>query len=184
MEREFISNYSINSSGSRISIMDVNNFIQDSNISEMLENIRQSHRFIQPDNTDENDNCPDNIINQSQESSVNTINSNELFGDMSLLTNNQNEQSILENEDQFFEAPDYLLLNHGRAATAPAKPANEFEEFKYSPPYLALEKAVLYSEKLVMLKTDAKFDVDSEEGSEICKKFLDQLEKIIKVGNT
>lgn len=179
MEREFLSNYSINTSRSRISeVSNLNNFIQDSNVynqanlMEMLHNIRhQDTENISEENSNDNN---DNVINDSD--SVNTINSDELY--ISLLSNKKDNPSC---DDPFFEDPDYVLINHGRASTAPAKPVNELEEFKYSPQYFHLEKAVFYSNKiLVLTKTESKFDVDSEEGSDICKKFLEQIEKLIK----
>jgi hypothetical protein len=47
--------------------------------------------------------------------------------------------------------------------------------------YINLEKAVLYCNRLILEPSGDKFDVDSDEGIFICKKFLDQLEKLIKV---
>lgn len=67
-----------------------------------------------------------------------------------------------------------------RANTAPTKPKNEAEEFKYSSNYLILEKLSQSSSTLIM-KTDGKFDVESEEGSEIIKVFFERLELFIKV---
>lgn len=184
MEREVISNYSINSSRSHISyISNINNFIQDSNLYnqanliEMLRNLRQENENIQEENS------LDNAGNTNESNTINSINSYDLFAEMSMLSgnNNQPSNSNVSNIEHFFDDPDYMLLNHGRAATAPARPLNEAEEFKWSAQFTNLEKAVIYCNRLIILKPDSKFDVDTEEGSEICKKFLEQLEKLIKV---
>jgi hypothetical protein len=110
--------------------------------------------------------------------------SREYFGEESVFSNNNNNQpsnSNLTNEEQFFDDPEYLLLKNARASTAPARPINEVEEFKWSTQFVNLEKAVLYSNRLIQLKQDSKFDVDSEEGCQYCKRFLEHLEKLIKV---
>lgn len=182
MDREITSNYSYNSSRSRISyISNINNFIQDSNIYnqtnliDMIRNIRQEHEEENLENVQE-----DYIEDDSNES--NTINSNELFAEISLLSNNKEKGSEEESyEDQILGDPDFLILNQGRASTAPTKPLNDAEEFKNSLQYINLEKAVLYCNRLILEPPGDKFDVDSDEGIFICKKFLEQLEKLIKV---
>jgi hypothetical protein len=142
------------------------------------------------DNENENENnyypTTNNINNPNMHnlnSSTHSIGSFDFFEDSSLISNNQGQQSssIGTSEDPFLEEPNYMLLKTGRAATAPAKPYSEGEEFKWSSQFLNLEKVVLYSNRLIVIKGETKIDVDSEEGSEICKKFLDQLEKLIKV---
>ena len=73
---------------------------------------------------------------------------------------------------------DYLFPNNGRASTAPVKAVEE--EFKWSTQFNNLEKAVFLCNRLI-IRQDNKFDVDSDEGLEICKKFMEQLENLIKV---
>lgn len=182
MDRELTSNYSNNTSRSRISyISNINNFIQDSNIYNQANLIDMIRNMRQDDDESNLENVQEYIEDDSNES--NTINSNELFAEMSLLSNNKQKDSQDESyEEQAFDDPDLLIFNQGRASTAPTKPLNDAEEFKNSIQYLNLEKAVLYSNRLV-LEGD-KFDVDSDEGIFICKKFLDQLEKLIKVTST
>jgi hypothetical protein len=172
MDRELTSNYSLNSSGSRISYeSNINNFIHDSNIYnqanliEMLRNIHQEDQNIVEENSIDN-----------------SLNSYELFNEMSYLPKEELGQSnSYISKDELFEDPNYLILNTGRAATAPTKPLNETEEFKWSSQYINLERCVIYSNKLIVLQPESKFDVDSEEGNESCKKLLEQLEKLIKV---
>ncbi len=123
----------------------------------------------------------DNIEDDSNNNNSNTINSYELFAEMSLLSNNKDKETDESCEEQLLEDPDFLILNQGRASTAPTKPLNDVEEFKNSLQYINLEKAVLYCNRLILEPPGDKFDVDSEEGIFICKKFLDQLEKLIRV---
>jgi hypothetical protein len=114
----------------------------------------------------------------------NSINSDELFAEMSLLScNNKELESSQCSSENFQDEKDFLFFNYGRATTAPTKQLNDSSEFKKSLNYINLEKAVLYSNRLIIEPTDTgeKFDVDSEEGIFICKKFLEQLEKLIKV---
>jgi len=183
MDRDITSNYSYNSSRSRISyISNINNFIQDSNIYnqanliDMLRNMRQEQEEDNLENVEE-----DNIEDDSNNNNSNTINSYELFAEMSLLSNNKDKETDESCEEQLLEDPDFLILNQGRASTAPTKPLNDVEEFKNSLQYINLEKAVLYCNRLILEPPGDKFDVDSEEGIFICKKFLDQLEKLIRV---
>jgi len=183
MDREITSNYSYNSSRSRISyISNINNFIQDSNIYnqanliDMLRNMRQEQEDENLENVEE-----DNIEEDSNNNDSNTINSYELFAEMSLLSGNKEKESDESCEEHLLEDPDFLILNQGRASTAPTKPLNDAEEFKNSLQYINLEKAVLYCNRLIIEPPGDKFDVDSEEGIFICKKFLEQLEKLIRV---
>jgi hypothetical protein len=123
-----------------------------------------------------------NINRENPNNITNSVGSFDFFEDSSLISNNlQQSSSNQSNDDPFLDEPNYRLLKTGRAATAPAKPFSEVEDFKWSTQFLNLEKVVMYSNRLIIIKGETKIDVDSEEGSEICKKFLDQLEKLIKV---
>lgn len=184
------SDYSYNnSSDSHISyISNINNYMHDTNsinranLINMIRLMRQDQQEselledVNYDDIEENDNDNDN-----EES--NTINSYELFAEMSLLSNNKEKDSSEYSNDIFTEERDYLFLNYRRATTAPTKQLNDSSEFKKSLSYINLEKAVIYSNRLIIEPTEEgeKFDVDSEEGIFICKKFLEQLEKLIYV---
>ena len=186
------SDYSYNnSSDSHISyISNINNYMHDTNsinranLINMIRLMRQDQQEselldeVNYDDIEENDNDNDN-----EES--NTINSYELFAEMSLLSNNKEKDSSEYSNDIFTEERDYLFLNYRRATTAPTKQLNDSSEFKKSLSYINLEKAVIYSNRLIIEPTEEgeKFDVDSEEGIFICKKFLEQLEKLIYVSN-
>ena len=184
------SDYSYNnSSDSHISyISNINNYMHDTNsinranLINMIRLMRQDQQEselldeVNYDDIEENDND-----NENEES--NTINSYELFAEMSLLSNNKEKDSSEYSNDIFTEERDYLFLNYRRATTAPTKQLNDSSEFKKSLSYINLEKAVIYSNRLIIEPTEEgeKFDVDSEEGIFICKKFLEQLEKLIYV---
>ena len=184
------SDYSYNnSSDSHISyISNINNYMHDTNsinranLINMIRLMRQDQQEselldeINYDDIEQNDND-----NENDES--NTINSYELFAEMSLLSNNKEKDSSEYSNDIFTEERDYLFLNYRRATTAPTKQLNDSSEFKKSLSYINLEKAVIYSNRLIIEPTEEgeKFDVDSEEGIFICKKFLEQLEKLIYV---
>jgi hypothetical protein len=187
MDRENSSDYSYTSSRSRISyISNFNNLIQDTstyNQANILDMIRNIHNDRDNEENLENvqeDNIEDSNDNENDNES-NTINSYELFDEMSLLSNKKRRDSDDSYEDRLLEDPEFLLLNHARASTAPIKPLNDTETYKNSLQYINLEKAVLYCNRLILEPSGDKFDVDSDEGIFICKKFLDQLEKLIKV---
>lgn len=67
-----------------------------------------------------------------------------------------------------------------RASTAPARPLTEIEDFRRSSDFLLLENVVMLSAKL-MKRSDNKYDLDSSEGQRICKRFLNQIEKLWEV---
>jgi hypothetical protein len=160
---------------------------QDQQESEVLDevnydDVEENDNDNDNDNDNENDNDNDNE-NDNDNDDSNSINSYELFEEMSLLSNNKEKDSSEYSNDMFTEERDYLFLNYRRATTAPTKQLNDSSEFKKSLSYINLEKAVIYSNRLIIEPTEEgeKFDVDSEEGIFICKKFLEQLEKLIYV---
>jgi hypothetical protein len=196
MDRDAYFHYSINTSRSHISYLsNANNFIGDSqyyngaNLIEMLQNMPQENENIIEENSGEivnvrglqalNRLSPMNNSHPNSDS-INSINSYDIFHEMSLLSKEVSE-NVTSGSNDIFDDPDYMPLRNGRASTAPARPINEAEEFKWSLQFVNLEKAVWYSNRLIQLKPDSKFDVDSEEGSEYCKKFLEHIEKLIKV---
>lgn len=185
MDREVISNYSIASSHSQISYIANHHYQVDSNYNppNLMEILLNLHN-----NEDLQEETSDNgefNYNREASRSINSGFFNEI-NEMSYASNKRSSSSISE-EELSFNDPKHLLMNNGaiinngRAATAPARPMNEIEEFKWTSQFMNLEKAVMYCNRLIVLQPEAKFDVDSEEGSEICKKFLEQLEKLIKV---
>mmetsp|Transcript_4905 Transcript_4905/g.9181 ORF Transcript_4905/g.9181 Transcript_4905/m.9181 type:complete len:575 (-) Transcript_4905:1982-3706(-) len=67
-----------------------------------------------------------------------------------------------------------------RASTAPARPLTDIEEFRRSSDFLLLEHTVICASQLIQ-RTDAKYDLDSEEGQRACIKFLNQVERLCEV---
>ena len=65
-----------------------------------------------------------------------------------------------------------------RARTAPLKPGGKHsDQFKLTPGFSQLEQAAVCAVQLVQ-RGDMKFDLDSYEGQNSCKKFLTQIEKL------
>lgn len=67
-----------------------------------------------------------------------------------------------------------------RASTAPARPLTDIEEYRRSSDYLLLEHTVICASNL-LLRSDQKYDLDSDQGQRTCKKFLNQVEKLCEV---
>jgi hypothetical protein len=71
------------------------------------------------------------------------------------------------------------VSKHKRKLSAPLQLINEFQEFKYSSQYIHLLKAFLYSNNLILIRGEDRFDTDSETGASSCKKFLNQIESLM-----
>ena len=106
---------------------------------------------------------------QSEELPDLTINSSE--------TEEDNYQSTSEKEEFPEYSSKHLTL---RASTAPPRPLTDMEDFRRSSDFLLLEHTVICASQL-FLRTDQKYDLDSELGQRSCKKFLNQLEKLCEV---
>lgn len=120
-----------------------------------------------------------NISNTSNSRDTSTINSNDLCFDASLelAQNLKKDSSQFSKDDQ----PIKSFFDHKRIPSAPLRLLNEFEEFKYSAQYTNLEQALQYGNKLILIKSEGRFDIESEEGNEICREFLHQIEALIQV---
>ena len=64
-----------------------------------------------------------------------------------------------------------------RARTAPLRPMEHIEQFKMTPNFTNLEQAAVCAVQIVQ-RNDQKFDLDSFEGQNSCKKFLGFIEKL------
>ena len=64
-----------------------------------------------------------------------------------------------------------------RARTAPLRPMEQIEQFKMTPNFTNLEQAAVCAVQIVQ-RNDQKFDLDSFEGQNSCKKFLSFIEKL------
>ena len=100
----------------------------------------------------------------------------QMFRDQSMLSNDYSSNFI---NDEVLETNSYIKQN-GRALSAPTKPNNEAEEFKYSSQFINLDRVVQCSTGL-KIGSDGKFDVDSEDASAAFKFFFSKLESLIKV---
>ncbi len=64
-----------------------------------------------------------------------------------------------------------------RSRSAPARPLTELEEFKESREFTCLETAALDAGDILQ-RDDGKFDLDSNEGHESCRRFLEGVEAL------
>ena len=86
-------------------------------------------------------------------------------------------ESSLSKEELLNSPSKYLTL---RASTAPPRPLTDLEEFRRSSDFLLLEHTVICYSQL-FLRSDQKYDLDSDQGQRSCKKLLNQLEKMSEV---
>ena len=101
--------------------------------------------------------------------------------DMMLNSSESEEESYCsasDKEEDFTEVSSkHMAL---RASTAPARPLTDIEEFRRSSDFLLLEHTVICASQL-FLRSDQKYDLDSDHGQRSCKKFLNQVEKLCEV---
>lgn len=171
-----------------------NNFIQDSNpyyqhnLLEAFQNLgEEDEELFEEDqdmdydsNTNRNNSNISNTDDDNNNQETSTVNSNDIcletsFGfPMNVIKKDTSRKSI---EDQSYKK----IIEHKRISSAPLRLLNEFEKFKYSSQYIHLEKAYLYANKLILIRSEGRFDIESDEGNEICCKFLKQIEALIQV---
>ena len=182
----------------------LNNIIQESNsyyqssLIEAFQNLQEEvsqEEFINDDvSLYENNNLSSLSSRNSNESSNNnnnpqetsTVNSNDICLDTSFYNginlDSLNGESKIDKKDSAKSPKDDTIkqiAEHKRVSSAPLRLLNDFEEFKHSSQYINLEKAFLYANKLILIRSEGKFDIESEEGNEICRKFLRQVEALM-----
>ena len=99
-----------------------------------------------------------------------------------LLNSSESEEesypSASDKEEDFIDiSSKHMAL---RASTAPARPLTDIEEFRRSSDFLLLEHTIICASQLY-LRSDQKYDLDSDHGQRSCKKFLNQVEKLCEV---
>lgn len=72
-------------------------------------------------------------------------------------------------------------IKHRLSQSASFIQFNSIDKFKSSFLYKQIERCCSLAHKLNNNKTDSKYDIESDEGSEICKDILDQLEVLFNV---
>ena len=82
-------------------------------------------------------------------------------------------------EDEEEEQPIHETPEIRRRNSSPIKPLTEIEEYKMSRPYYYLEKAAEYSSQ-ILISTNNKFDIDTQEGQRACRKFLTNIECLVE----
>jgi hypothetical protein len=101
--------------------------------------------------------------------------------DMMLNSSESEEESYPSASDKEEDLTDISSKHMAlRASTAPARPLTDIEEFRRSSDFLLLEHTVICASQL-FLRTDQKYDLDSDHGQRSCKKFLNQVEKLCEV---
>lgn len=83
------------------------------------------------------------------------------------MSNMDTENFSIENEEEIY----FQMKLEKRAKTAPPKPLSEIDQFKFSPIYEIIEKALQQSEAFSN-PYDSWFDIDTLEGQISCKNFL------------
>lgn len=136
---------------------------ENSNLLEILQNATDDSKLS-------NSSHHDKLYYNDYDSEFNVEQSSSIYNDC---YSSGNEFS----NDNLFDSR-YKMIKF-RAFTAPTKPKNEAEEFKYSSQFVLLEKLAQCSNSLIM--KEGKFDVESDEGIEMFKIFLERLELLIKV---
>lgn len=106
----------------------------------------------------------------SENASVLTLNLSQPENQGSHVEPQQEEEAI-----QFIPASEEMKGD--RAKTAPPRPWTELEELRGSKQFLNLEAAAIAGSQLIE-RSDTKFDLDTQEGQQNCKKFLQELEKL------
>ncbi|MCQ2815763.1 MAG: hypothetical protein MJ252_00705 [archaeon] len=137
------------------------------------------------------DNSQSNDENYNSHQETSTVNSNDICLNTSFYENGDidfgmyvNRENSKSPREEFFKlrgqgSHSGLCFEHRRVNSAPQKVINELEEFKFSMQYVNLEKAFLQANKLILIRSEGKFDIESKEGNEICKKFLKQIEQLM-----
>jgi len=92
-------------------------------------------------------------------------------------TNEFNEESKGIMEELVHFTPSNENNKDDRARTAPPRPWTELEELRSSKEFINLESAAITGSQLIE-KSDTKFDLDTADGQQNCKKFLEELEKL------
>jgi len=80
-------------------------------------------------------------------------------------------------EEEIKFVPAVEEFKSDRAKTAPPRPSTELEELRSSKQFFNLEAAAIAGSQLIQ-RADNKFDLESIEGQDNCKKFLQELEKL------
>ena len=93
----------------------------------------------------------------------------------------EEEEEVEEDQEDIEETEleKYLRDINGmaRCKTAPLKNQKHVEQFKMTTEFQQLEQAAVFAVQLIQ-RGDMKFDLDSYEGQNSCKKFLSHLEKM------
>lgn len=100
--------------------------------------------------------------------------------DITLNTSESEEESYQSISDKVELTESHSKYLPFRCSTAPPRPLTDIEEFRRSSDFLLLEHTVICASQL-FLRSDQKYDLDSDQGQRSCKKLLNQIEKLCEV---
>lgn len=90
--------------------------------------------------------------------------------------NNLQSQEARKNKiPDFAKNQIYFARHNARAISAPARPKSDLEKFKASNTFAFIENTAVCASQMI-LRSDWKYDLDTNEGQRNCKKLLEQIE--------
>ena len=137
-----------------------------------LNNLRNANENQNINNCCNKNNTNNNTNNNKE---VDKINNN--FNNSNNKTGNLNNNNIISRDNKLL-FNDSISSKTSLNKSMTVQPFNKLEEYKKSSKYKYLEDACYFANKLENLKTDGKYDFASDEGNDICKDFLEQIENL------
>ena len=200
----YIQNINSQNTENIFSIINNENMNENNNSNEIIENIENRFDFDSFENINNIENVYEpNLNNQNLYESNNEISDNN--SNIDIDSSNQEDTSTvnscdinISNNNSLFikqktDSPSHLkskisinsdiIYNDNyqkRRKSMYLIPFNKFYTFKKSYQFKILESTYYNTNKLNMIKTQGKFDFESEEGNEICKECLQNIENLIK----
>lgn len=100
----------------------------------------------------------------------------------SILMSSMDEVGGDDNNDSDDQLSEFLMddLHCNRASTAPAKPLSDLGRFKREKEFTVLEQFVITANQMIH-KSYEKYDLDSDEGQKIFKRYLMHIESLCEV---
>ena len=147
-----------------------------------IQNDNENNLNINANNSEVSDNSSNSeSSNQEDTSTVNSCDINISNLDNNNLFNKFRADSPLNLKSKMSLNSDFIFEeNKKRRKSMDLIPFNKFDCFKKSPQFKVLESTYYNVNKLNMIKVHGKFDFETDEGNEICRECLQQIENLIK----
>jgi hypothetical protein len=200
----YVQNINSQNTDNIFSIINNENMNEDNNSNEIIENIENRFNFdsfeninnienvyeqnlnnqnLYENNNEISDNNSNIDIDSSNPEDTSTVNSCDInISNNNSLFNKQKTDSPSNVKSKISLNSD-LIYNDNyqkRRKSMDLIPFNKFYTFKKSFQFKILESTYYNTNKLNMIKNQGKFDFESEEGNEICKECLQNIENLIK----